>query len=57
LCVSTPRKHIAGVEAELHAFLTMALDRDKWLISRSALFIRRKKDVYTHSTGGLVDPR
>jgi hypothetical protein len=57
LGVSTPRNHIAGIEVELHDFLTMVLDIDKWLISRLALFIPGKKDVCTHSMAGLVDPR
>jgi len=48
LCVSTPRKRIVGLEVELHAFLTMVLDQDRWLISRPALFIPRKKDFCTH---------
>jgi hypothetical protein len=46
LFVSTAKKRIAVVENELHAFLTMALDRDKWLISPSALFMRRKKRTF-----------
>jgi hypothetical protein len=57
LGVSTPRNHIAGIEVELHAFVTTVLDIDKRLISSPALFIPRKKDFCTHSMAGLVDPR
>jgi hypothetical protein len=36
--ITTPRKHIEGVEVKLHAFLISALDGDEWSTSRPGHF-------------------
>jgi hypothetical protein len=46
-----------GVEVELHAFLTAALDGGEWSASRSGRFTPREKASGTHWLGGWVGPR
>jgi hypothetical protein len=42
----------AGVEVQLHTFLTSALDGGEWSVSRPGRFIPTERGPGTHSTGG-----
>jgi hypothetical protein len=46
-----------GVEVQLHAFLTSALDGGELLASRPGRFTPRERTPLTHFIGGWVDPR
>jgi hypothetical protein len=46
-----------GVEVELHALLTSALDGCEWSASRPGHYTPREKASDTHWIGGGVDPR
>jgi hypothetical protein len=46
-----------GVEVELHAFLTSALDGDEWSTSRPGRFTPRERAPRTHWIGCWVGPR
>jgi hypothetical protein len=46
-----------GVEVQLHAFLTSALDGGEWSASRPGRFTPREKAPFTHWIGGSVGPR
>jgi hypothetical protein len=46
-----------GMEVQLHAFLTSALDGSEWSASRPDRFTPRKRVPGTHWTGGWVGPR
>jgi len=45
------------VEAQLHEFLTSALDRGGWLALRPGRFTPRERAPGTHLIEGWVDPR
>jgi len=45
------------MEVYLHAFLTSAIDRDKWSAYRSGLFTPRERANGTHWIGDWVGPR
>jgi hypothetical protein len=40
-------KLYGGVEIKLHAFLTTAVDEDKWSVSRSGRYIPKEKAAGT----------
>jgi hypothetical protein len=44
------------MEIQLHAFLTLALNRVKWSESYSVVFISGERALSTHSTAGCVGP-
>jgi hypothetical protein len=46
-----------GVEVQLHAFLTSAVDGGEWSASRSGHFTPKERGRGTHSIGGWVGPR
>jgi hypothetical protein len=46
-----------GVEVQLRAFLTSALDGDEWLASRLGRFNPRERAPGTRWMGGWVGPR
>jgi hypothetical protein len=46
-----------GVEVQLHAFLTSALDGGEWSASRPGLFTSRERTPGTRWIGGWVGPR
>jgi hypothetical protein len=46
-----------GVEAELHVFLTSALDGGEWSASHSGRFTCRERAPLTGWIGGWVGPR
>jgi hypothetical protein len=45
------------VDVSIHIFLTLALVGGQWLASRAGRFNPGERNLGTHSTGGLVDPR
>jgi hypothetical protein len=46
-----------GVELQLHAFLTSALDGGEWSTSRSGCFTPGERALGTRLIGGWVGPR
>jgi hypothetical protein len=46
-----------GVEVQLHAFMTSALDGGEWSASRPSRFTRRERAPFTHQIEGLVGSR
>jgi len=44
------------VEVQLHAVVTSALDRGKWLVSRATCFIPQERLPAVHQTGDWVSP-
>jgi hypothetical protein len=46
-----------GVEVQLHAFLTSALDGGEWSASRPGCFTPKERSPGTHWIGGWVCPR
>jgi len=49
-------KTYRGVEVQLHAFLTSALDGGEWSVSRPGRFTPRKRAPGAHWIGGWVGP-
>jgi hypothetical protein len=49
--------HAEGVEVQLHAFLTSALDGGEWSASRTGRFIPRERAPSAHWIRGWLDPR
>jgi hypothetical protein len=47
-------KAYEGIEVQLHAFLTSALDRGEWSALRPGRFTTRERVPDTHWTGGWV---
>jgi hypothetical protein len=46
-----------GMEVQLHAFLTSALDEGEWSASRPGRFTPRERALGTHWIGGWLGPR
>jgi hypothetical protein len=46
-----------GVEVQLHALLTSALDGGEWSASHSGCFTLRERAPGTHLTEGCVSPK
>jgi hypothetical protein len=46
-----------GVEVQLHAFLTLALNGGEWSASRPGRFTPRERAPGTHWIGGWVGPK
>jgi hypothetical protein len=46
-----------GVEVQIHAFLTSAIDGGEWSALRPVRFITTERATSTHWTGGWVGPR
>jgi len=54
--LSTPRKHMEGVEIQVHSFLTSAPERGEWTNARPSR-LRKGKDPSIHLVGGWMGPR
>jgi hypothetical protein len=54
---TTPRRHILGVEIQLHTYLNLAVDGDEWSASRPDRFTPKERAPGIHWIGGWVGPR
>jgi hypothetical protein len=49
--MSTPCKHVIGIQVQLHSHLTSGLDAGEWLTSRQVA-IPLVKNIHTYRIGG-----